>query len=1163
MQVKAVLRGLIGPFAAAVLVASLYATVGLGSSTGLSQVALVSSQHPELVGQAVETSSTSTNPSWSGPTNIRLPSNAARDSGVGKPVEFCSSTGNCELLNTYGTNGIVALYAQVEAGGNWKTPTQLHPPANSIGGVSLTNLTCTSAGNCEAVGTYQTNATNNPTEPFAITETNGTWGTGVELSLPAGFVGFSLSLTNLTCSSAGNCAVVGIFDTCCISNNEGAPFAITETNGTWGTGVVLHLPGNSVRASLSNVTCSSAGNCEVVGSYTTTKHGDFTTEAFAATETSGTWGTGVELSLPSNVSAYAFANLANLACSSFGNCEAVGSYFTNPYGYPIEAFAITETDGTWGTGAELNLPANASSYSYAPTFSNLTCSPVGNCEAVGTYQTNATAYTIGAFAITETNGTWGTGVELNLPANASSIPYTSTCSSVGNCELVGNYDFNNPSRLFAITETSGTWGTGVELTVPANTSSTYQYQPTVSSLTCSSAASCEVVGSYYTNASNNNAAEPFAITETGGTWGAGVELALPANAVSSYPLNFPLGLACSSAGNCEAVGIYAISSINNSGSGLFAATETNGTWGTGVELTLPANSPGPTSNSNLICSSFGNCEVVGTYQTNAANNPTELFAITETGGTWGAGVELALPVNSATTANLSNLTCSSASNCEIVGTYQTSATNDPPGLFAITETGGIWGAGVELALPANAVSSYPLNFPLGLACSSAGNCEAVGTYQTNATNYPTEPFAITETNGTWGTGVELTLPGYLHGSVAASLTNLACSSAGNCEAVGTYNTNASNDTYEPFDVTEKGGTWGAGVELTLPANAVSDQFHLSLSNLTCSSAGDCEIVGTYKTNATNDAYEPFDVTETNGTWGTGVELALPANAAMAVPYSSVSSLTCSAAGNCEVVYSYWNEVGGFESVVYQSAFSKLPPQPGCSSTGVGSVNFPGGYWLAGANGAVYSCGDAPFYGSLVTLGKTPSKPIVGIAATPDNKGYWLVASDGGLFAFGDAKFYGSMGGKPLNKPVVGMAATPQGGYYEVASDGGLFAFGPGASFYGSMGGKPLNKPVVGMAETPAGGYYEVASDGGLFSFGTPFHGSTGCLSLNQPIVGMEVSTDTTTVGPGTACGFTTPQAPGGYQFVASDGGVFSFGNAVFAGSLGGQGVTDVVGIAGS
>ena len=62
---------------------------------------------------------------------------------------------------------------------------------------------------------------------------------------------------------------------------------------------------------------------------------------------------------------------------------------------------------------------------------------------------------------------------------------------------------------------------------------------------------------------------------------------------------------------------------------------------------------------------------------------------------------------------------------------------------------------------------------------------------------------------------------------------------------------------------------------------------------------------------------------------------------------------------------------------------------------------------------------------------------------------------------------------------------------------------------------------------------------------------------------MTVSPNATTVGTGTACGFTTAQAPGGYQFVAADGGVFSFGNAAFAGSLGGDGVTDVVGMANS
>ena len=51
---------------------------------------------------------------------------------------------------------------------------------------------------------------------------------------------------------------------------------------------------------------------------------------------------------------------------------------------------------------------------------------------------------------------------------------------------------------------------------------------------------------------------------------------------------------------------------------------------------------------------------------------------------------------------------------------------------------------------------------------------------------------------------------------------------------------------------------------------------------------------------------------------------------------------------------------------------------------------------------------------------------------------------------------------------------------------------------------PLNKPIVGMAATPDGkGYWLVASDGGIFTFGDArFYGSTGGKHLNQPVVGM-------------------------------------------------------------
>jgi Domain of unknown function (DUF1906) len=35
-------------------------------------------------------------------------------------------------------------------------------------------------------------------------------------------------------------------------------------------------------------------------------------------------------------------------------------------------------------------------------------------------------------------------------------------------------------------------------------------------------------------------------------------------------------------------------------------------------------------------------------------------------------------------------------------------------------------------------------------------------------------------------------------------------------------------------------------------------------------------------------------------------------------------------------------------------------------------------------------------------------PMIGLAATSDNRGYWEVATDGGIFAFGDAQYYGNV-----------------------------------------------------------------------------------------------------------------------------------------------------------
>jgi cell wall-associated NlpC family hydrolase len=176
------------------------------------------------------------------------------------------------------------------------------------------------------------------------------------------------------------------------------------------------------------------------------------------------------------------------------------------------------------------------------------------------------------------------------------------------------------------------------------------------------------------------------------------------------------------------------------------------------------------------------------------------------------------------------------------------------------------------------------------------------------------------------------------------------------------------------------------------------------------------------------------------------------------------------------------------------AVTAVPNGSGTSSTGLLSTSF----WLASAQGDVWSFGHAAAYGSA---GGLPlAHPIVAITPTNDDEGYWLVASDGGVFTYGDAAFYGSTGALALNKPIVAMASTPDGrGYWLVASDGGIFSFGD-AAFYGSTGGLVLNESIATMAPTPDGhGYWLMAGDGGIFTFGdAAFYGSTAADAPTDP-----------------------------------------------------------------
>ena len=177
----------------------------------------------------------------------------------------------------------------------------------------------------------------------------------------------------------------------------------------------------------------------------------------------------------------------------------------------------------------------------------------------------------------------------------------------------------------------------------------------------------------------------------------------------------------------------------------------------------------------------------------------------------------------------------------------------------------------------------------------------------------------------------------------------------------------------------------------------------------------------------------------------------------------------------------------------------------------------------------------------------PSTPTP--TPTPTH-GYWLVGSDGGIFSFGQAQFYGSTGSLQLQRPVVGIVPTSDhGGYWLDASDGGVFSYGD-TQFYGSIPGlglhpagsglpNSLNAPIVGMVPSADdGGYFMVASDGGVFAFGDA-HFAGSC-----PGIG----------GCSGAAVAVMPDASGnGYWLVTQTGSVYTFGDASYFGAPGNTG----------
>ena len=191
---------------------------------------------------------------------------------VGVVSVSCASAGNCAVAGDYQDRaGKEQGFVAVEKNGVWGKAIEVPGlgALNKGGYAEVDSVSCASAGNCAAGGGYEDPAQDE--QGFVAVEKNGRWGKAID---PPGLKALNGSsgspnaeVDSMSCASAGNCAAVGTY-----GDPYGTGFVVTENKGVWGKATDVGLIGGRI-AGANSVSCASAGNCAAGGFYSDSSGG--------------------------------------------------------------------------------------------------------------------------------------------------------------------------------------------------------------------------------------------------------------------------------------------------------------------------------------------------------------------------------------------------------------------------------------------------------------------------------------------------------------------------------------------------------------------------------------------------------------------------------------------------------------------------------------------------------------------------------------------------------------------------------------------------------------------------------------------------------------------------------------------------------------------------
>jgi hypothetical protein len=451
---------------------------------------------------------------------------------------------------------------------------------------------------------------------------------------------------------------------------------------------------------------------------------------------------------------------------------------------------------------------------------------------------------------------------------------------------------------------SGSWGAAAE--VPGTSSLNAGGNDEVDDVSCASPGNCGA-GGFYTDGAGHQ--QLWVANEVAGTWSSAEQIPGTALLNTGTTADFN-AISCPSVGNCTAVGDYTDTS---NALQAFVVQETGGTWGAAIEApgTGFLNSDGVASAFTVSCGSAGNCTVGGTFANSSAH--LQAFSLNEVNGVWDSAVQLPgiATLSLGSVSALTSVSCSSSGNCSGVGVYTDASALTQS--FVDDEQNGIWATVQETPGDTTLNTGGDMEYN-GLSCSSVGNCSAGGFYKDSSTHL--QAFTVNESNGVWASAAELPGIATMNAGGASAVFNLSCTASGSCSAVGNYTDASSAE--QAFVVDEVGGTWGS-IEEAPGSAALNVGGGANLNDVSCTSPGDCDAGGLYSDTA--NSTQAFTIDEVNGTWGNAQEV--PGTAVLnANGNASVLTTSCSTFGNCTAAGFYRDSTGNYQAFAISETFTK-------------------------------------------------------------------------------------------------------------------------------------------------------------------------------------------------------------------------------------------------